>query len=216
MSNKLLLIAILLAPCAFAAGQEEMLYYRDGVRIDPAEVYRVLARPGLKRSLRLLPDASPDAFTAAVREPGLGTRLPLTPVATAPAAATVIAQPAAPAARAPSRAEPESIALPVQFGFDSADILPHARAQLDAVAEGIKMLPEASRVLIEGHTDSTGPDEYNLQLSRKRAEAVKQYLVNSHGVTARRLLTAGFGETRPLSGNEAAAPENRRVQFRGA
>ena len=109
----------------------------------------------------------------------------------------------------------EAVALPVQFEFDSAEILPQARAQLDAVAQGIKMLPEAHRVWIEGHTDARGGDEYNLQLSRKRAEAVKQYLVSAHGLTAQRLYTVGFGEGRPLNG-DATASENRRVQFRGA
>jgi outer membrane protein OmpA-like peptidoglycan-associated protein len=114
------------------------------------------------------------------------------------------------------RSQPESIALPVQFAFDSADILPRARTQLDAVAQGIKLLPPSHSVLIEGHTDALGTHQYNLQLSRKRAEAVKRYLVSEHGLDAQRLKTIGFGEDRPLDGEDASKPENRRVQFRGA
>jgi outer membrane protein OmpA-like peptidoglycan-associated protein len=83
------------------------------------------------------------------------------------------------------------------------------------VAEGIKMLPATHNVTIEGHTDALGTHEYNLQLSRRRAEAVKHYLVAQHGLSAQRLKTVGYGEGRPIDG-DAARPENRRVQFRGA
>ncbi len=215
MTPKLLLITALLvanavAQSAWAGPKEEMLYYRDGVRIDPAEVSRILAGPVRTRSIRLLPEASRDdasptatlsAGTHAVGGGGAATSSPV-------AAASV--------ELAPARSQPESIALPVRFAFDSADILPQARAQLDAVAQGIKLLPPTNAVLIEGHTDALGTHAYNLQLSRKRAEAVKRYLVNEHGLDAQRLKTVGFGEDRPVDGEDASKPENRRVQFRGA
>ena len=211
MPRKLLLItALLIAQAAWAAPKEEMLYYRDGVQIDPTEVSRILAGPVRTRGLRLLPEASRDepsptaTLAASSQSAGGGGAAKASPVA------------AAQAELAPARSLPESIALPVQFAFDSADILPRARAQLDAVAEGIKLLPGSNRVLIEGHTDALGTHQYNLQLSRKRAEAVKRYLVTEHGLDAQRLKTIGFGEDRPMDGEDASKPENRRVQFRGA
>lgn len=190
--------AALLTTAAWAAPREEMVYYRDGMRIDPTEVSRILAGPSLKRSIRLLPEATGAVAGAA---------------AVATAAPVAEAEPVSTAA---PHAQPESIALPVQFAFDSAQILPRARAQLDAMAEGIKLLPPATRVVIEGHTDATGTPQYNLQLSRQRAEAVKRYLVTEHGLDETQLSTVGFGPARPLDGVDASRPDNRRVQFRGA
>jgi outer membrane protein OmpA-like peptidoglycan-associated protein len=108
-----------------------------------------------------------------------------------------------------------ALSLPVQFAFDSAEILPAARAQLDAVAAGIKLLPPTRTVVIEGHTDAIGPEDYNLNLSQRRAAAVRMYLVRVHGIDARRLKHIGFGEYKPIEGLDPAAAENRRVQFRG-
>ena len=208
MSRKLLVTALFIAQTAWAAPQEQMLYYRDGVRIDPAEVSRILAGPGLKRSIRLLPEPAREepSPTATAHSAGGGGS----------AVATTSPVPTASVELTPGPAQPESIALPVQFAFDSAEILPRARTQLDAVAQGIKMLPASHSVLIEGHTDAVGAHEYNLRLSSKRAEAVKRYLVNEHGLDAQRLKTIGFGEGRPMDGADAFKPENRRVQFRGA
>jgi outer membrane protein OmpA-like peptidoglycan-associated protein len=115
----------------------------------------------------------------------------------------------------PERVRASALALPVQFAFDSAQILPAARSQLDALAEGIRMLPAIQAVVIEGHTDAIGAEAYNDQLSQRRAQAVKRYLVASHGIDAARLRAVGMGEHAPLQGRDPAASENRRVQFRG-
>ncbi|EHR71433.1 outer membrane protein/peptidoglycan-associated (lipo)protein [Burkholderiales bacterium JOSHI_001] len=109
-----------------------------------------------------------------------------------------------------------ALSLPVQFEFDSAAIRPEAREQLDALAQGIKLLPPQRRVLIEGHTDAVGTEEYNLQLSQRRAQAVKQYLVQQHGIAPQRLRSLGVGKQQPVPDLAPEAPENRRVQFRGA
>jgi outer membrane protein OmpA-like peptidoglycan-associated protein len=103
----------------------------------------------------------------------------------------------------------------VQFEFDSADILPAARDQLEALAAGIRRLPQDRSVVIEGHTDAVGSADYNLHLSRRRAAAVKAYLVESCGIEALRLRTVGFGEVRPIEGSDPMGPRNRRVEFRG-
>ena len=115
-----------------------------------------------------------------------------------------------------SKADASALSLPVRFAFDSADILPAARAQLDALAEGIKLLAPGSIVTIEGHTDAVGSEAYNLELSRVRARAVRDYLVQHHGIDAARLKTVGYGKSRPIEGTDPHAAINRRVQFRGS
>ena len=121
-------------------------------------------------------------------------------------------------AAAPQAAEtvaPGALSLPVQFDFDSASISSSAREQLDALAEGIKLLPPERLVVIEGHTDARGTDEYNHQLSMRRAAAVKQYLVEEHGIAAARLRDTGVGKRQPVPDADPFAAVNRRVQFRG-
>jgi outer membrane protein OmpA-like peptidoglycan-associated protein len=72
---------------------------------------------------------------------------------------------------------------------------------------------EDTNVLIEGHTDNTGTDEYNLELSKKRASSVQDYLV-SLGLNYQRLEIAGYGESQPITENDSAAGRqaNRRVE----
>jgi OmpA-OmpF porin, OOP family len=114
--------------------------------------------------------------------------------------------------------EPEpakALSLPVHFEFDSANIVPTARPQLDALAAGIKLLPPTQKVVIEGHTDGVGSEAYNLTLSQRRAAAVKSYLVSMHGIPANRLQEVGYGLSHPIQGSDPLAAENRRVQFRG-
>lgn len=112
-------------------------------------------------------------------------------------------------------AGPSALSLPVKFEFDSFAILPEARDQLDALAEGVKLLPPDRRLVIEGHTDAVGSEEYNRQLSQRRAAAVKHYLVQQHGIDPRRMRDIGVGERQPIDGLDPFAPDNRRVQFRG-
>lgn len=112
-------------------------------------------------------------------------------------------------------AEAGALALPVRFGFNSADIDPAARRQLDALAQGIRLLPAERAVRIEGHTDAVGGEDYNERLSQRRAQAVRQYLVSQHGIAPQRLHAVGLGELAPLAGLDPDAPQNRRVQFRG-
>lgn len=108
-----------------------------------------------------------------------------------------------------------AIGVPVEFAFNSAEIAPAYKKQLDAVAEGIKMAGGVS-VVVEGHTDAHGPDAYNEQLSVKRAEAVRRYLVDNHGIGVKNLVVKGYGESQPLNIDNPFAANNRRVQFRAA
>jgi OOP family OmpA-OmpF porin len=68
---------------------------------------------------------------------------------------------------------------------------------------------------IAGHTDSTGPRDHNLDLSRRRARSVKKYLVD-HGIDDKRLTTRGYGPDEPIASNDTpdGRAENRRIEFR--
>ena len=85
---------------------------------------------------------------------------------------------------------------------------------LDKLAEILNEYPDA-KVSIEGHTDSDGDDAKNLDLSKLRADAVKAYL-STHGITAERMSTIGYGETQPIASNTSRAgkAKNRRVDFK--
>ena len=94
----------------------------------------------------------------------------------------------------------------VFFDFDSSSLKPGAYPELSRVA-GILNKYSQTNIRIEGHTDSRGPEDYNRILSEKRAESVKNALVQN-GVYPLRIQSAGFGESQPISTNDAL---NRRV-----
>jgi len=102
----------------------------------------------------------------------------------------------------------------VHFESGSAALTPDSYAVLDQVVRSLMAYPEV-RVEIRGYTDSVGSWEYNLKLSQKRAEAVKQYLVNS-GIDPNRLVAKGYGEADPIASNKTAEgrAQNRRIEFR--
>ena len=106
-----------------------------------------------------------------------------------------------------------SLLLRIEFGFDSADLTGQAMRDLDGVAAALND-PQlvAAQVTLEGHTDATGPADYNLRLSQRRAEAVVAYLVR-RGLAAQRLRAAGFGETRLLPAFAPADDLQRRVEI---
>lgn len=71
-----------------------------------------------------------------------------------------------------------------------------------------------TRTTVEGHTDSVGPDAYNQRLSERRAQAVRDVLVHQYGVSADRVDSVGYGESRPVADNATAEGRaiNRRVE----
>lgn len=101
----------------------------------------------------------------------------------------------------------------VTFPFDSAELRPAAESELNQVARTLRESPEV-RVVIEGHTDSIGTEEYNRDLSQRRAESVSTYL-QSQGIDGNRLRTVGYGESRPVATNDtdAGRSQNRRVEI---
>jgi outer membrane protein OmpA-like peptidoglycan-associated protein len=102
------------------------------------------------------------------------------------------------------------------FAYDSDRILPQSYELLDSVAKVINEHTEIAQIFIEGHTDSDGSDEYNLQLSDRRAKSVMRYLIENGRVEPKRLRAQGFGESRPIASNanEEGKAKNRRVEFR--
>jgi len=107
----------------------------------------------------------------------------------------------------------------VTFEFNSAKLTSQAGNRLDNVVNALKGSPKIN-VRVEGHTDSIGGAAYNQKLSQQRADSVKAYLT-SHGIAASRLMTKGFGETRPVApntkpngaDNPAGRAQNRRVEL---
>ncbi|WP_370645414.1 OmpA family protein [Corallococcus sp. EGB] len=101
---------------------------------------------------------------------------------------------------------------PVRFGFNESTLDSSAQSRLSDLAACIKS--SQGKITLGGHADERGTEEYNLQLSNRRAAAVKRYLVDL-GVPSNRLTTVGYGETRPVNNasTEEAWAENRRVEF---
>jgi outer membrane protein OmpA-like peptidoglycan-associated protein len=101
----------------------------------------------------------------------------------------------------------------IRFDFDKADIKPEYRDILNRIA-GILMTLKGFTIAIYGYTDDVGTQSYNLQLSRRRAEAVRDFLVQT-GISATILSTRGFGKSDPRTpGNsEQARAANRRVEI---
>jgi peptidoglycan-associated lipoprotein len=100
----------------------------------------------------------------------------------------------------------------VYFAFDQADIQPEHATALDENTRWLK--DNDVLVLIEGHADERGTNEYNLALGERRAKSVRDYLL-SHGVEADRLNTVSYGEERPTCAEqtEECWGRNRRIDF---
>jgi outer membrane protein OmpA-like peptidoglycan-associated protein len=104
--------------------------------------------------------------------------------------------------------------LDIKFDFDSAQLDPAGIEQLDTAGRALSDPRLASRrFMLGGHTDDRGNPEYNRELSLRRAESARQYLIEEHGIAPERLETAGFGYEHPKVDDktEQARKVNRRV-----
>ncbi len=108
----------------------------------------------------------------------------------------------------------------IYFAFNKAILLPESHAAIDE--QIVAMMNKYPTMVIEigGHTDSKGDDDYNLKLSKARAESVKKYVV-SKGIAAERIEAVGYGETKPIAPNEIDGKDNpegrqknRRTEFK--
>lgn len=112
-----------------------------------------------------------------------------------------------------SRAPSAGIDMRITFATGSATMTPQGRAEAEQFARALAMPQLAGRrFVVEGHTDAVGSRDYNLDLSKRRAEAVASYLT-SLGVASDRLDARGYGFDKPLPGAGGYAAGNRRVQF---
>lgn len=142
---------------------------------------------------------------------GLGVNFGGNAGAAAPAPTPAPAPEPVPEPEAPV-AQVVSVELDVKFDFDKAVVKPGSYGDVKNLADFMTQYPQTN-VEVAGHTDSVGPDAYNQKLSQKRADAVKQVLVND-GISSSRIQSVGYGESRPVADNatEAGRAINRRVE----
>jgi len=142
---------------------------------------------------------------------------PAPPVCPPPSAEP--APPVCPPAPAPAPAPkpepvPENVTmtLKIEFDYDKYDVKAKYHDEVAKVADFMKQYPKTTAV-IEGHTDNRGSYKYNIKLSDKRAESVRDYLVEKFGIETDRLSTKGYGYTKPIESNDTAEGRqaNRRV-----
>lgn len=123
----------------------------------------------------------------------------------------------APAPIVDNEPEPEPelvrVELDVKFDFDKAKVREESYSDIKNLADVMQQYPQTSTT-VEGHTDSVGTDQYNQRLSERRAQAVRDVLVNQYGVSGQRVDSVGYGETRPVADNstEEGRQINRRVE----
>lgn len=113
----------------------------------------------------------------------------------------------------PEPAEAVRVELDVKFDFDKSQVKEESYSDIKNLADFMKQYPQTSTV-VEGHTDSIGTDVYNQGLSERRANAVRDVLVNQYGVEGERVNAVGYGESRPVADNatDAGRAINRRVE----
>jgi outer membrane protein OmpA-like peptidoglycan-associated protein len=101
----------------------------------------------------------------------------------------------------------------ILYDVNKATLRPEAKANLDKLAVILNKYADTN-ILIEGHTDATGADEYNLELSRNRASSVSNYLAGL-AVDSKRFTTMGYGESQPIATNDTdgGRQQNRRVEI---
>lgn len=99
------------------------------------------------------------------------------------------------------------------FRFGQARMPDEAVGELDQLVEQLKANPNGAYIEIEGHTDSTGPQDYNYRLGLERAENVKRYLYENHQVPLHKINVISYGEDKPIAPNNTreGRAQNRRV-----
>lgn len=106
-----------------------------------------------------------------------------------------------------------AVGLDIKFKLNSAVLTDEAKEQIRQLADAMKSEQLAKyHFIVEGHTDSTGRAETNLALSKRRAQAVKDYLVTAYDVPRSHLDAIGRGQTQPINASDPTNPANRRVR----
>lgn len=209
MRTKPLLIstlgAILMSAGAVSAHAAEGVFYDPSNAASSTgktighELYRTIGCPGRQLLDTPCPVPAPPEPVAAA-EPA--------PAAVAPAPAPAYVAPE------PAPAPPQKLVLEgVNFNFDKATLRQEDLAIIDKDVAGLDKWGNVN-IEVAGHTDSRGSDKYNMNLSQRRAEAVRSYLV-SKGIAADRLTAKGYGESQPVADNatDEGRFQNRRVEL---
>ncbi|MDH3662896.1 MAG: OmpA family protein [Alphaproteobacteria bacterium] len=216
----------LAAPPAFA---EEIVIFKSVPSAE--EVNNVLfgkggaeAAGGRTRSLRL-GDSSSGAGLGGTRaismhnsaqDAGVGTPVAQETPAAAPVATantSVAAANTSEPAAAPSSTG-VGLGFNLQFDFDSVELVSDSKAYIDRLGEVLGNPDNAGKqLLIVGHTDGSGSDGYNTELSERRAVAIRNYLTTTWSIDPSLLQIKGAGESQPLDGTDPLDGVNRRVEF---
>ncbi len=106
-----------------------------------------------------------------------------------------------------------SLDIEIKFEFNSSTISLQSKENLSALGNALKDKSlNNARILLNGHTDAKGSDQYNLKLSQNRANAVREHLILTYGISGKRLVAVGFGEHRLKNKGRPEADINRRVE----
>jgi outer membrane protein OmpA-like peptidoglycan-associated protein len=106
-----------------------------------------------------------------------------------------------------------NIDLDIQFDYNSADISTASMPSLQALGKALSNPSlKGSTFVVAGHTDAVGGEAFNLGLSERRADTIKNYLVSKFGIAGSDLVTVGYGKDKPKDANAPMDPINRRVQ----
>ncbi len=107
-----------------------------------------------------------------------------------------------------------TISAKALFDFDKATLRPDAQQVIQDLVAKINGLSQVDKIIVRGHTDSIGTEEYNMKLSERRAEAVKQALI-AEGIDGSIIVTEAYGESQPVASNKTkeGRQQNRRVEI---
>lgn len=206
--------ATLISAGAISAHAAEGVFYNPSNAASPTgktighELFRTIGCPGkqLLDAPCKVPAPAPEQVAAAPE--------PVAAPASAPAYVAPAPAPAPAVYVAPEPAAPQKLVLEgVNFDFDKATLRQEDVSELDKNVEALKAWGDVN-IEVAGHTDSMGSDAYNMKLSQRRAEAVRNFLI-SRGVAADRLTAKGYGEAQPVADNatEEGRFKNRRVEL---
>jgi outer membrane protein OmpA-like peptidoglycan-associated protein len=107
-----------------------------------------------------------------------------------------------------------TVDLDINFDYNSAALTPKVEPQLDNLGKALTSSElTGSVIMLGGHTDAKGGDDYNQSLSERRAETVKRYLIEKYRIPAKNLISAGYGKKGPKNSGDLFAAENRRVEI---
>jgi outer membrane protein OmpA-like peptidoglycan-associated protein len=110
-------------------------------------------------------------------------------------------------------ADKPKIDLEITFDYNSADISASSLTSVQALGKALSDSNlRGSTFVVAGHTDAAGGEGYNQDLSERRADSIKRYLVEKYGIAGNDLVTVGYGKSKPKDPNAPMDPANRRVQ----